>query len=86
MLAPWFKKIPKTPFKLFLKYLEISHFCLDLTKFKVRPTSVLLLLQPWSVVRLIMDGLFLLALPTKGKDNVFRFIIEDSSLRGFGPY
>jgi hypothetical protein len=27
----------------------------------------------------------LLALPTKGKDSVFRFIIEYSSLRDFGP-
>jgi hypothetical protein len=28
----------------------------------------------------------LLALPTKGKDIVFRFIIEYNSLRDFGPY
>jgi hypothetical protein len=32
-------------------------------------------------------GMDLLALPTKGKDIVvFRFIIEYSSLRDFGPY
>jgi hypothetical protein len=28
----------------------------------------------------------LLVLPTKAKDIVFRFIIEYSSLRDFGPY
>ncbi len=28
----------------------------------------------------------LLALPTKAKDIVFRFLIEYSSLRDFGPY
>ncbi len=34
------------------------------------------------------NSLFLLALPALviGKDIVFRFIIEYSSLRGFGPY
>jgi hypothetical protein len=29
--------------------------------------------------------MILLALPTQGKDIVFRFIIEYSSLRDFGP-
>jgi hypothetical protein len=34
-----------------------------------------------------MNEGFFLALPTtKGKDIVFRFIIEYSSLRDFGPY
>jgi hypothetical protein len=32
-----------------------------------------------------LDGGHLLALPTKGKDIVFRFIIEYISLRDFGP-
>jgi hypothetical protein len=30
-------------------------------------------------------SLCLLALPTQGKDIVFRFVIEYSSLRDFGP-